>query len=204
MHPSRSVCAFGLSLILPLLVNTFAQGIRFPNEISGHEFYGRGKLEALALKNSSRADAELVFGSDCNWTYCDYNDSWKVMFVYLDSFWPHREIKDGYEYDLVPFPQFFDRLWIIQFQAKKSMPLPPGTFSAKFEIEMDTMPHSGSEILNYRDTHGLIYTVLNGDESKGKLLNITYRIPLAERNDMFFVVGQRDSANIVQPRLIQN
>jgi hypothetical protein len=81
----RPIRAFGLSLALGLSVNTFAQGIQFANEIKGYEFYGQGKLKGLALKTSTRDDVKLAFGSDCDWTYCDYNDKWEVMFVYLES-----------------------------------------------------------------------------------------------------------------------
>jgi hypothetical protein len=200
----RPIRAFGLSLALGLSVNTFAQGIQFANEIKGYEFYGQGKLKGLALKTSTRDDVKLAFGSDCDWTYCDYNDKWEVMFVYLESLWPYRDVKGDYVYELAPFPQFVERLWIIDFKAKKSLPLPRRTFSHKFDKEATQMLHAGTDILYYRDPTGLIYTVLNEGVWKGNLLNITYRVPLADRKDMFFVIGQRYKADIVQPRLIQN
>lgn len=204
MRSSRLINSLLLILALGSVLNVFSQEIRFTHEIEGHEFYGQGRLKGIALKTSTRDDVKLAFGSDCDWTYCNYNDNWDVMFVYLESFWRERDVKGDYEFELAPSPEFIDRLLIIQFQAKKSSPLSPGAFTDTFEKEPANMIHSGTAVLYYRDKKGLVYTVLDEGESKGNLLNITYHVPVSDRKEMFFVIGQKHKHDIDQPRLIQN
>lgn len=64
-------------------VATHAQTVPFPNELSGYEFFGRGKLKPVAFGLSKKQDIERLFGGTCE-KGCDYDERFTINIDYLD------------------------------------------------------------------------------------------------------------------------
>lgn len=183
-----------VGLVLGLVLLTFAQGIRFQNEIQGYKLYGKGKLNGIALKTSTRADVEAAFGTDCEWRFCPYDDKWEVMFIYLGDMWPEETRVEGeFKYTLAQSPEYVDHLWYIQFKPKETISFANITFPTAFVKERNTMMHSGTSVLDFRDGSGLFYRISDEEFGKGTLITVSYRIPEKDQADAFFIVGKKDA-----------
>ena len=188
----RQIVTFGC---LFLIVNIFspaifAQGLKYPNELKGFQFYGRGKLKNFELKVSNGRQALNEFGQDCDWRWCDYDENWEVMFIFAEEFWREVRFEENIMYTVAPKPQFLSTLWCIYLRSKKPISFASNSFPREFKRVSGVAEH-GVSTLTYYDGNGLSYT-LNADDYndgkyKGILREIGYGLPEKGWRDSFFV-----------------
>ena len=82
MKPAKLFIA--IVFLLAFAVCVLAQTTHYPNELKGYDFFGSGKLKDLKLGHSKKKDVEMIFGKYCD-KYCDYDENFKVRFVYLSA-----------------------------------------------------------------------------------------------------------------------
>lgn len=186
------LAAFGCSII----VN--AQVSKFPNELKGYEFFGKGKLKTIVFGVSNKKDVEKLFGSSCE-KGCEYDDRFTIKFDYLDcdDCMTTEYIRDR---AMCPLLEFMGTIEKITLQPKST-------------IRFDAVPatlfknHSGGSILfndgsdgvsyeSFGDEFGLEYSIKRGTSSltlstpgpemmNGPLYSIEYGIDIPLETKIF-------------------
>ncbi|MGQ0542916.1 MAG: hypothetical protein ACT4O9_13840 [Blastocatellia bacterium] len=70
-------------MVLVLVVCTHAQTSQFPNELTGYQLFGNGKLKTVGFETTKNQDIEKLFGDDCE-KGCDFDERFSIKFDYLD------------------------------------------------------------------------------------------------------------------------
>jgi hypothetical protein len=86
----KNIAVFTLTLLIGLASTftdlrdfaTHAQTVRYPNELKGYEFFGKGKLKPIVLGTSSKQDVQKLFADTCE-KGCDYDGRFLIKFDYL-------------------------------------------------------------------------------------------------------------------------
>ena len=182
-------CLVGLLIVCGH--TAFAQKLEYPNELSGYHFYGLYKLKDIDLKVSTREQITKIFGPDCDWQFCSYDENWQVMFIFAEDYWREARIEGNLFYTIAPKPQFLGTLWRIYLRPRKPISFSSIVLPKVFEERSSTESHTGNELLIYYDPDGLTYSVENdGPENgqrNGALIRIGYRPPDKGWRDTFFV-----------------
>jgi hypothetical protein len=180
------------ALVFIFTVSLQAQKKSYPNELSGYEFYGRGRLATIKLAESSKQDVEKIFGEACSST-CDFDEKWRIRFEYFGDFVDQTVSIRDKTWDVAPKPQYLGKINSISLFPKSRISLDESRFSSQFNrgFSHTTSPHSKWEIYYdlYRDKYGLAYIIFEEmkskktddttsitDSSKGDLVEIKYEI----------------------------
>lgn len=193
MMSRKIVLTFLLAMFLALAC--IAQEVGAFNEIPGFEFYGKGKLKGISLKNSSRADVIAAFGNDCDYKVCEYDENWKLTVLYLEDYVRQTRYDRKYEYALKPSQEFIEKAWILMFEPKKNISLNDFSFPAIFKRSSRIEGHSGLQFLDYSSENRLTYSIIDEDYAKGNLIGIYYKLSESEEEEMFVVVGMKDKVD---------
>ena len=70
-------------MVLVLVVCAHAQTTQFPNEITGYQLFGSGKLKTVGFETTKKQDIEKLFGDDCE-KGCDLDERFSIKFDYLE------------------------------------------------------------------------------------------------------------------------
>ena len=187
-----------LHIAFACVLHVAAQSHAFPNELSGYQFYGRGKLESVRLGVSTEVDVQRVFGEACKQSErCSLNDDWGVHFWYLEE---RLDARGG-----VPRPEHAGRLAMILMEPKRRHPFGMYRFPKAFSRGNASGGGSGHDTpytytsyqvywhessglqLEYRlfsDTN-VRYGLGEARPRKGDLSAIVYSISEAKQDEMY-------------------
>ncbi len=171
----------------------------YPNELSGYQFVGKGRLKELLLTVSTREDVKRVFGEKCE-SFCDYDPDWQISFTYFNNLTKEITI-DNKTKKYVSDARYEGKLYSITLKPKKDVLFDKITFPSRFKKGNSyTAAHDGmgggtnSSHDTYTDRYGLKYTLLekislttvkNLEWRKGELESIEYTIPDKLEEKMF-------------------
>lgn len=195
----------------PPLIPGLQLGQISPNEISGYEFFGKGKLRDISIGISTRDDMTKMFGGDCQNT-CQYDENWSLQAEYISKglAWTTISGEDKTEY--FAKDEFVGKLGSLSLRPTgivsfNSMAFPDRVFARGISMSIgDAWGADGFEgavhtsYYIYNDGYGLRY-VIYGEEtfnnlknkpdkenkfSKGELVEIKYAIPASLKNDIYY------------------
>ncbi len=163
--------AFAVYVLAQSVQSPLAQGIQFPNELKGYEFFGKGKLKKIKLGGSTKKDIKKIFGKGCE-KECDYDENFKIKFEYLaalDDCMTTQDIRNRF---MCPQSDFVGTISSItlepkQHQILKDLP------TSKFNVILggsSTEKGSGVSLsyTSFTDKYGLRYSINN--ELSGKVV----------------------------------
>lgn len=190
---NRAKIFITFTFLLAFAVCVSGQSIQFPNELKEFPLYGNGKLKGIELKVSTRETVKAILGDDCDFKYCEYDENWEMVFVYLFEDWAKYKTEGDFEIKLLPSPEFVGRLWAIGFSPKKDISFKNIVFSSAFEKEFGKAFHSGIDLIKYSDSDGLYYSIIYEDgKYKETIHGITYRVPDKLEQDVYILVQKQN------------
>lgn len=178
-----------------------------PNEMTGYEFFRKGKLKPVRLGISTKDDMRRIFGDTCE-SACDYDENWTMNADYYED---RVEFSRGgggtggseAETEYMPRPEFVDKLESLRLNPKKRISFLrvvfPRTFgkNESYSIGDDWdengfagAVHTTSTV--YADGYGLEYSIFGAETfnnlrdkgpkvkdpvRKGDLISIEYSMP---------------------------
>lgn len=183
----------GSIIILFFAFPISAQKINFPNELKGFQFYKRGKLKNVELLTTTRQQIRDIFGDDCFFDGCSYDEDWDLGFMYYWEGFQTYKYENGVKKNYVVSPEYVDRVCRILLKPRKTISLKEFTFPKKFKADFGIGEHSIKRKF-FTDSNGLYYSV-NGSvdgTDNGNLTNIQYGIPENLREEGFILVWIED------------
>lgn len=165
------------------------EDVLYPNEAQGYEFYKSGKLKELRYLVSTKDDVKRIFGENCEHG-CDYDESWKVSFSYVNSGWSRTTTENGQPQRFEPSPVYVGKLSGITLYPKKRISFENVVFPEAIKCN-----RSNSEEARVRicmDSQILWYSLFDEDTKDGKhfkgdIINIHY-LPPKEVDDKIFIL----------------
>lgn len=196
------------------VIHDLKVGEASPNELSGYEFFAKGKLKNIRLGRSTRADIKELFGETCEAT-CEYDNDWNMWVNYFSEKADRTTTTTGSdnietEIEFKPKPEFVGSLKFVTLTPKTAISFSKMVFPRIFAKNQsysigdawglngfEGAVHTNSDI--YTDGWGLEYKIFdektfnnlrNPDKSrrvlkKGELIVIKYSIP-DSLNDVIF------------------
>ena len=180
-----------ITFLLAFTVCVSAQGVQFPNELKGYEFFGKGKLKGLQLGVSGKEDILKIFGKTCDFhenEVCEYDNKWNIVITYFGF---SVEFNKGLESYMKN--EFIDKIFRIELLPKEMINFENVKFSKIYKRNIDTIEYwSGSSNSKpirtgwsknkfYENPIGLTYAICIKDSKKECVkdtLNwINYEIP---------------------------
>lgn len=184
------------NFLLAFALQVSAQKIDFPNELKGYEFYKRGKLKDVELLTKTKQQIIEIFGDDCFFGGCSYNEDWDLGFVYYWEGFQKLKYENSVKKTYIVSPDYVDRLYAIILTPKKPLLLDRNSFSEKFKA-YDSLGEHSIELKNFTDSNGLYYTLYYDDSrEKGGLRNIQYIIPERVSEEGFLLIGIEEIPSI--------
>ncbi|MFN0277415.1 MAG: hypothetical protein ACKVRN_02320 [Pyrinomonadaceae bacterium] len=187
---------FALILLFSSFSLTWGQVNPFPNELSGFEFFAKGRIKSLVLGISKKQDVERLFGNACE-SECDYDDRFLIKFDYLDlrDCMTTRQIRDR---AVCPLDQYIGTIGSIKLTPKKTVPVDRlSTDIFKSGTGGTIVPKGGGETIYYEsftDEYGLRYSFRRNDGKQhfpppkfvdGELYSIDYILSEKLEIDIF-------------------
>ncbi len=167
MKSSRIFIIF--TFLLAFVVYASPQDVKFPNELKGFEFFGKGRLKDLKLGSSTRKDIEAIFGKSCE-EYCDYDDDFKVKIEYLKALDDCMTTKDIRDRAMCPLDNFVGTISAVKLVPKRdrNLVIPTSDFNI-ITGGSSTEKESGVSIsyTSFTDKYGLRYSIKN--QSSGNI-----------------------------------
>lgn len=117
------------TFLLAFAVGVSAQINKFPNELKGYEFFGKGKLKGLIIGTSTKEDVKKIFGDYCHLS-CDYDEKWTVHFSHFSND-TGIQVKDRL---IFPKEEFEGRIWSISLVPKTGISFQKTKFPKTFKL----------------------------------------------------------------------
>ena len=158
------------------VITTHAQTVPFPNELSGYEFFGKGKLKSVTFGLSKEEDIERLFGNSCE-KGCDYDERFEIKFDYLscEDCMTTEYIRDRVMCPLKEFMGTIEKITLtpkvlIRFDNVSASSFPKRTGGATISRDGS----SGASWESFNDEFGLKYSIKQSFTSK---LTLTSPVP---------------------------
>ncbi|MBK9153340.1 MAG: hypothetical protein IPM25_03850 [Chloracidobacterium sp.] len=194
----------------PMPVRGLELGRVSPNELTGYEFFSKGKLKEIRMGISTREDLIRIFSSDCS-DGCDYDPNWTLWTEYLsDGLAWTTEIGDEKTEFFAKEP-LVGRLGSVTLRPKKPFTFRRAAFPTRRFAHGKSMAigdawgingfegavHTSYDI--YADGYGLTYLLFDEEtfnnlknkpknerkREKGELIEIEYSIPESLNNTVY-------------------
>jgi hypothetical protein len=181
-----------------------AQDSLYPNELSGYQFFGKGRLAGLKPGVSTIEDVKKIFGKNCE-KICDYDADWTVNFSFYENNWTKEDTNENNVRTVYYLePKYLGRLRKIEVTPKKQKSFANVSFPNNFQKLMRsqiTKNRSGKSRMttyeSFQDTNGLIYEIYYSTDydeiktknerlyNKGDLFSIQYNVSKEQEKIMY-------------------
>ncbi len=194
MKSAKIFIAF--TFLLAFAVCASAQVNQYPNEIRGFEFFDDGKLNNLKILFSSKDEVKAIFGEKCA-DSCDYNEDWRINFIYVDRDWSNKRIEGTYERIYKPKTEFVGKLARIYFKPKKTALLSeslliPKELDCRFRIAFEEPRYRFRICSDERITYNISdETTADKKLLKGQIISIIYAPLEEEMDNIYSLVRQK-------------
>ncbi len=153
------------------VVSTHAQLGQFPNELTGYEFFQKGKLNSVKFGVSRSQDIEQLFGDTCE-NGCDLDERFTIKFDYLscDDCMTTEHIRDRAMCPLNEYMGTIEKITIsprvpVKFDRVSSSHFPKHTGGSRWLSDGS----GGVSYESFGDAYGLKYSIKQSSTSSLKL-----------------------------------
>jgi hypothetical protein len=207
MKVTKFFIVFTFLLILVLAQVSQAQNNPYPNELTGYDFFGKGKLKGLKPGVSTKENVKKIFGGKCE-NKCDYDTDWTINFSYYENNWTKEDTNQKGERTVYYLDsKYLGKLRKIEMRPKKQVSFSnasfPNTFQKLSRSLITKNTRSGkNRMITYelfQDSYGLTYELFGTTDyddiktnneklyNKGDLFSIQYNISKEQEKDMFIL-----------------
>lgn len=110
---NRAKIFIAFSFLLAFGVCVSAQTVEFSNELKDFKFYKRGKLANVELLKTTKQEIIAIFGGDCLFDGCSYDEDWNLGFMYYWEGFQISKYENGVKKTYVISPEYIDKLFMI-------------------------------------------------------------------------------------------
>ena len=204
MKVTNLLRGFVLLLSVVFVQNSQAQDNQYSNELSGYQFFGKGRLAGLKPGVSTKEDVKKIFGKNCE-KICDYDADWTVNFSFYENNWTKEDTNEnGVKNVYYLEPKYLGKLRKIEITPKKQKSFAnvsfPNTFQKLMRSQITKNRSGKGRMITYesfQDANGLVYELYNTTDydeiktknersyNKGDLFSIQYSISKEQEKIMY-------------------